>query len=96
MGLSREALRAGRNPTLLVGKLEMGLLKEAHELEREFAGGAGAGKALSAIVIHHRAVARLLLPALANMARRSAEAAPPFPSAPSIQYSVFPSSTLFA
>ncbi len=47
---------------------------EAHELEREFAGSAGAGKALNALVIHHRAVASLLLPALANIARRSAEA----------------------
>ena len=42
----------------------------AHELERELAGSAGAGKAW----IHHRAVASLLLPALANIARRSAEA----------------------
>ena len=47
---------------------------EAHALERELAGSAGAEKAWNALVIHHRAVASLLLPALANIARRSAEA----------------------
>ena len=47
---------------------------ETHELERGLAGTAGAGKAWSALLIHHQAVASLLLPALANIARRSAEA----------------------
>src|SRR5260370_4666659 len=46
---------------------------EAHELERWHAGSAGAGKAWSALVIHHRTVASLLLPALAYTARRPAE-----------------------
>jgi hypothetical protein len=49
------------------------IAEAAKSFERELAGSAGTGKTFQGMVVHHRVVAALLLPALGNLQRKAAE-----------------------
>lgn len=46
--------------------------RNAHELEREISGSAGSNHRVAAIVLHHRLLSSMLLPALGNLTRKAA------------------------